>query len=109
MTPIDRLLGMRLVYGRPSVARFVNFEFMNRQLVWHGFSVGYPTFPAHCGSIKRLIQRCPQEFLMFLTPLINADRIKRGIYRLFRFRNKLTTASSSAGYRSRLLPKRQMN
>jgi peroxin-2 len=75
MSPVDRLLGMRLVYARPSVARFVNFEFMNRQLVWHGFS----------------------EFLMFLTPLINADRIKRTIYRLFKFRNKLSPSLGNAG------------
>jgi hypothetical protein len=41
-----------------------------------------------------------QEFLMFLTPLINADRIKRTIYRLFKFRNKLSPSLGNAGYTS---------
>jgi hypothetical protein len=35
---------------------------------------------------------------MFLTPLINADRIKRGIYRLFKFRNKIGSSLGNAGY-----------
>ncbi len=37
----------------------VSYEFMNQQLVWHGFS----------------------EFLFFLLPLINIDRIRNGIRR----------------------------
>lgn len=37
---------------------------------------------------------------MFLTPLINADRIKRTIYRLFKFRNKLSPSLGNAGYTS---------
>lgn len=36
---IDRLLGLRLVYIHPNTARAVSFEWMNRQLVWHGFTV----------------------------------------------------------------------
>ena len=30
---------MRLVYIRSRIGREVDFEYMNQQLVWHGFSV----------------------------------------------------------------------
>eukprot|EP00698_Gefionella_okellyi_P016138 TRINITY_DN45_c0_g1_i1.p1 TRINITY_DN45_c0_g1~~TRINITY_DN45_c0_g1_i1.p1 ORF type:complete len:331 (-),score=38.61 TRINITY_DN45_c0_g1_i1:31-1023(-) len=48
----ERLLRMRLVYARTSMARQPNFEFLNRQLVWSGFT----------------------EFLLFLMPLMNVDK-----------------------------------
>ncbi|KAJ3190328.1 peroxisome assembly protein (Peroxin-2) [Gaertneriomyces sp. JEL0708] len=57
---LDRLLRMRLVYTRREMSRQVSFEFMNRQLVWHAFT----------------------EFLLFLAPLINIDRIKARIGRI---------------------------
>ncbi|RKO91572.1 Pex12 amino terminal region-domain-containing protein, partial [Blyttiomyces helicus] len=41
-SPLDRLLRMRLVYTRRETARAVSFEFMNRQLVWHAFTVNCP-------------------------------------------------------------------
>lgn len=50
--------------------------------------------------IARRAMATNQEFLMFLTPLINADRIKRTIYRLFKFRNKLSPSLGNAGYTS---------
>ncbi|KAJ3175200.1 peroxisome assembly protein (Peroxin-2) [Geranomyces variabilis] len=56
---LDRLLRMRLVYRRRETARQVSFEFMNRQLVWHAFT----------------------EFLLFLVPLINVERVKNTITR----------------------------
>jgi len=56
---INRLLGMQLVYYKPNMSRRVSFELLNRQLVWLGFS----------------------EFLLFLLPLINMDRIKNFLYR----------------------------
>ncbi|KAJ3152946.1 peroxisome assembly protein (Peroxin-2) [Geranomyces michiganensis] len=56
---LDRLLRMRLVYQRRETARQVSFEFMNRQLVWHAFT----------------------EFLLFLVPLINVERVKNTITR----------------------------
>jgi peroxin-2 len=59
VTLINRLLGMRLVYYKPNMTRRVSFELMNRQLVWHGFT----------------------EFLLFLMPLINIERIKGFLYR----------------------------
>ncbi|KAI8099323.1 Pex12 amino terminal region-domain-containing protein [Halteromyces radiatus] len=38
-TLIDRLLAMRLVYAKKSLNRQVSFEFLNRQMVWHAFTV----------------------------------------------------------------------
>ncbi|EGG20214.1 RING zinc finger-containing protein [Cavenderia fasciculata] len=61
VTLANRLLGMRLVYAHPSLSRRISFEYMNRQLVWHGFT----------------------EFFLFIMPLINIDKIKNFIYRTF--------------------------
>lgn len=36
---VDRMLCMRLVYARRRVSRDVSFEFQNRQIVWHAFTV----------------------------------------------------------------------
>ncbi len=38
-TLADRILGMRLVPSRKLVKRDVSYEFMNRQMVWHAFTV----------------------------------------------------------------------
>lgn len=38
-TIADRLLNMRLVPSRRLVKREVSYEFMNRQMVWHAFTV----------------------------------------------------------------------
>lgn len=38
-TLTDRLLHMRLVPARKLVKRNVSYEFMNRQMVWHAFTV----------------------------------------------------------------------
>ncbi|KAI8817923.1 Pex12 amino terminal region-domain-containing protein [Fimicolochytrium jonesii] len=54
---VDRILGMRLVYKQREMSRQVSFEFMNRQLVWQAFT----------------------EFLMFLVPLVNIEKIKNTI------------------------------
>ncbi|KAI8975032.1 Pex12 amino terminal region-domain-containing protein [Mycotypha africana] len=40
-TLIDRVLRMRLVYAKKSMNRQVSFEFLNRQMVWHAFTVKY--------------------------------------------------------------------
>ncbi|GAM26016.1 hypothetical protein SAMD00019534_091910, partial [Acytostelium subglobosum LB1] len=61
VTLVNRILCMRLVYAQPSLSRRISFEYMNRQLVWHGFT----------------------EFFLFIMPLINIDRIKGFIYRTF--------------------------
>jgi len=56
---VERILSMRLIFYRPLMDRRVNFEYMNRQLVWHGFT----------------------EFLIFILPLINVDQLKSFISR----------------------------
>ena len=38
-TIADRILGMRLEPSRRLVKRDVSYEFMNRQMVWHAFTV----------------------------------------------------------------------
>lgn len=38
-TVTDRLLGMRLTYAERTLNRNVSFEYLNRQLVWHAFTV----------------------------------------------------------------------
>ncbi|KAF7355442.1 hypothetical protein MSAN_01461000 [Mycena sanguinolenta] len=70
-TVADRLLNMRLVSPKRLVRRDVNYEFMNRQMVWHAFT----------------------EFLLFLLPLINARSIRR---RLARVASQLTPTSISS-------------
>jgi hypothetical protein len=42
-TTVDRLLGMKLVPSRRLVRRNVSYDFMNRQMVWHAFTV-CPTY-----------------------------------------------------------------
>eukprot|EP01097_Dermamoeba_algensis_P003049 TRINITY_DN222_c0_g1_i1.p1 TRINITY_DN222_c0_g1~~TRINITY_DN222_c0_g1_i1.p1 ORF type:complete len:249 (-),score=21.35 TRINITY_DN222_c0_g1_i1:168-914(-) len=74
---ITRVLGMRLVFAHPSTVRQVNFEFMNRQLVWHGFT----------------------EFLLYLMPLINIDRIRNFVRRRLLPRRK-AAASPNLGTQS---------
>ncbi|KAI8350879.1 Pex12 amino terminal region-domain-containing protein [Choanephora cucurbitarum] len=58
-TLIDRCLSMRLVYAKKSMNRQVSFEFLNRQMVWHAFT----------------------EFLLFLVPLINIEKLKMRLMR----------------------------
>nr|XP_033790837.1 peroxisome biogenesis factor 2 isoform X2 [Geotrypetes seraphini] len=53
-TLTERLLGIRSVFCRPQDVRQVGFEYMNRELMWHGFV----------------------EFLIFLLPLINFQKLK---------------------------------
>jgi hypothetical protein len=38
-TLTDRLLNMRLIPARKLIRRNVSYEFMNRQMVWHAFTV----------------------------------------------------------------------
>ena len=52
---LERLLSARLVYARPSAARAISFEYLNRQLVWHELS----------------------ELLLFVLPLVDVGAIKR--------------------------------
>eukprot|EP01100_Stratorugosa_tubuloviscum_P015346 TRINITY_DN8753_c0_g1_i1.p1 TRINITY_DN8753_c0_g1~~TRINITY_DN8753_c0_g1_i1.p1 ORF type:complete len:354 (-),score=127.88 TRINITY_DN8753_c0_g1_i1:124-1185(-) len=52
---IDRLIRIRLVYSKKSLSRQVNFEYMNSQLVRVGFT----------------------EFLLFIIPLLQIEKLKR--------------------------------
>ncbi|XP_066577752.1 peroxisome biogenesis factor 2 isoform X1 [Amia ocellicauda] len=60
-TLTERFLGVRAVFSRPQSVREVGFEYMNRELLWHGFA----------------------EFLIFLFPLINTRKLKSSICSLF--------------------------
>lgn len=50
----ERIVGARAVFSKPNVARDVTYQYMNRELLWHGFA----------------------EFLIFLLPLINTRKLK---------------------------------
>lgn len=69
-TLTERLLGMRSVFCKPQGARDVGFEYMNRELLWHGFA----------------------EFLIFLLPLINIQKLKA---RFSRWRSPLPGGPNS--------------
>jgi len=56
---VERMLGVRTLLPRRQGLRQVGFEFMTRELLWHGFS----------------------EFLFFLLPLINFQRAKNTVMR----------------------------
>ncbi|XP_035511677.1 peroxisome biogenesis factor 2 isoform X2 [Morone saxatilis] len=50
----ERIAGARAVFSKPNVVRDVTYQYMNRELLWHGFA----------------------EFLIFLLPLINTRKLK---------------------------------
>uniref|UniRef100_A0A8C6DCN2 Peroxisome biogenesis factor 2 n=1 Tax=Moschus moschiferus TaxID=68415 RepID=A0A8C6DCN2_MOSMO len=53
-TLTERLLGIHSVFHKPQSVREVGFEYMNRELLWHGFA----------------------EFLIFLLPLVNVQKLR---------------------------------
>ncbi|XP_047468087.1 peroxisome biogenesis factor 2 [Mugil cephalus] len=53
----ERITGVRAVFSKPNVVRDVTYQYMNRELLWHGFA----------------------EFLIFLLPLINTRKLKAAI------------------------------
>jgi len=54
---VDRVLSMRLVYVRRQMNRQVDFDFLNRQLVWQGFT----------------------EFVLFMMPFISLQALKNRV------------------------------
>ncbi|XP_030612686.1 peroxisome biogenesis factor 2 isoform X1 [Archocentrus centrarchus] len=50
----ERITGAQAVFSKPNVARDVTYQYMNRELLWHGFA----------------------EFLIFLLPLVNTKKLK---------------------------------
>lgn len=67
---------MSLVPTSSQVKREVSYEFMNRQMVWHAFTVCLPS------SDYCLLSCFTQEFLLFLLPLINTRSVQRRVTRL---------------------------
>ncbi|XP_059145530.1 peroxisome biogenesis factor 2-like [Physella acuta] len=59
LTLVERVLGLRAQFPHRQGQRQVGYEYMTRELLWHGFS----------------------EFLFFLLPLINFQRIKNTVTR----------------------------
>ncbi|KAL4220907.1 peroxisome assembly protein (Peroxin-2) [Mactra antiquata] len=74
LTLLERLVGIRSVFPHKQGMRQVTFEYMTRELLWHGFS----------------------ELLFFIVPLVNFQRIKNFVIQ------KLL--SSSASKSSQMLP-----
>ncbi|XP_051970824.1 peroxisome biogenesis factor 2-like [Xyrauchen texanus] len=66
-TLTERLLGVQPVFSRHQGPRDINFQFLNRELLWHGFA----------------------EFLIFLLPLINVWKLKARVSSLFSPLNEL--------------------
>ncbi|XP_060755740.1 peroxisome biogenesis factor 2 [Neoarius graeffei] len=60
-TLTERMLGVRPVFVQDQSAREINFHYVNRELLWHGFA----------------------EFLIFLLPLINVWKLKTSVSALF--------------------------
>ena len=56
---VDRFLGLRLVLRGREPPRNVSYQFLSRELLWHGFA----------------------EFLVFVIPLINVRKIKTATWR----------------------------
>ena len=77
---VDRLLRMRLVPAQRLTQRDVSYEFMNRQMVWHAFTVCTCLF-LYCGSWPA--DEATQEFLLFLLPLINTRALSRRLSQLW--------------------------
>lgn len=59
---LERILGFRAYFTKQPTLRQLSYEYMNRELLWHGFA----------------------EFLFFLLPLINVQRLKNSIKKVFR-------------------------
>ncbi|XP_030625317.1 peroxisome biogenesis factor 2 [Chanos chanos] len=57
----ERLLGIQAVFNKPQGLRDINFHYVNRELLWHGFA----------------------EFLIFLLPLVNVQKLKASMCAVF--------------------------
>ncbi|KAK2859352.1 hypothetical protein Q5P01_003972 [Channa striata] len=53
----ERIVGTQAVFTKSNVVRDITYQYMNRELLWHGFA----------------------EFLIFLLPLINTRRLKGAV------------------------------
>lgn len=73
-TLTERLLGIRAVFSKRQCARQVGYEYMNRELLWHGFA----------------------DFLIFLLPLVNVKKLKMNVSSWFVSQERLHGNDSSA-------------
>lgn len=76
----ERLVGARAVFSKPNVVRDVTYEYMNRELLWHGFS----------------------EFLIFLLPLVNTRKLKATVSSMV-FGGEVLDGGGGGGTEARLL------
>lgn len=77
-TTVDRLLGMKLVPSRRLVRRSVSYDFMNRQMVWHAFTVcSHPHMHTSICFGPGFPNYEEQEFLIFLLPLLPHRKLRR--------------------------------
>lgn len=74
-TLIDRIIRLRLAPPVSQVSRDVNFEYLNRQLVWHAFT----------------------EFLLFLLPLVGINRWRKWLSRSWRKIKAFLQSNGSTG------------
>lgn len=86
---------MRLVYAKKSLNRQVSFEFLNRQLVWHAFTVSVQYRNINVALVLTNSYGVLQEFLLFLMPLINLEKLKLKVSRMLLPKSYL---ASSQGY-----------
>ncbi|XP_072234278.1 peroxisome biogenesis factor 2 isoform X1 [Leuresthes tenuis] len=71
----ERITGAQAVFSQPNAVRDVTYQYMNRELMWHGFA----------------------EFLIFLLPLINTRKLKAAMSSLmFRERSSDEKGGSEA-------------
>lgn len=63
-TLADRLMSMKLVPVQRFSSRQVSYEFMNRQMVWHAFTVSVANIIYICGliSCKGILALGPSSF-----------------------------------------------
>ncbi|KAJ8021587.1 Peroxisome biogenesis factor 2 [Holothuria leucospilota] len=80
-TILERLLGIRAGFDSPQAIRQVSFEFMTRELLWHGFA----------------------EFLFFLLPFVNFQRLKNNIRRRLLVGQRPSTENLSEVRRAQFL------
>ncbi len=74
MSPIDRILGIRLVYQRSRISRLIAFDLLHQQLFWNGIL----------------------DFCFFLAPLVDTARISRFLSRILYLGTSSSSSSSSS-------------
>lgn len=92
---------MRLVPARGLVKRNVSYEFMNRQMVWHAFTVS--NSECICVYKASFDSTNEQEFIIFILPLIHTRTLRRRFSRLAA-QVKPISLTSLLPFRNKLFP-----